>query len=657
MRRFTFVALVPLCVVAGSSRASAADLSVGVVSSSLKVRRADNPTTTASASIKAAKNEFEAFQIVLRGGAAKVDAVSAKVSKPLTGPGGAKIPDANVVLYAESYYYVGAQSNDEGASGYWPDPLVPDVDTYFGEKRNAFPLSVPAGETRVVWVDVLVPQTATAGDYGGEIEIDVGGAKQAAVPVSLHVGTFSLPSTASLASNFGMGWNTPSLAHCGGTAFPYCGDTTGQASSKLRALYLRSALEHRFTISDTDFQPPFGSDAKPFEDNILPLINGTASTRLPGAKLTAVRLDGGNSEVGQWITYAKSKGFFDRLVYYPVDEPGTTASAWSKFVTAADALHAADGSAQILITSSIQDATSGGATDKVDIFVPVIDELENRAGSGDYAGDQRAKYDSWQMAKPNRKVWSYQSCDEHGCGACGDTSPGVAYTGWPNRVIDSTGVQDRAFPWHAFRFRVTGELYFETTYQLTTAWDSNGQCAFSGSGDGTLFYPGTPAKIGGTNGIPIESIRMKMIREGMEDYEYLIQAAKKDASKTKSIADTLFPHTYESHKTPAELEAARDQLFAMLDAPTTSPGDAGGDDGGTTGDDGGTTGDDGGVAGQDASTGADGATNGDNGDVSGGCGCRVAGRSDGSSLPSQPMRTAAALGALLGLVLVARRRR
>jgi hypothetical protein len=617
MRRTAF--LLPILLLA--SRASAADLTVGALSPNTKVREGDSPTTKADVSLLAAKNEFESFQIVLKAGAANVDGVSAKVSAKLTGPGGATIPDANVVLYVERYYDVGTASNDEGAAGPWPDPLVPDVDTYLGEKRNAFPLSVPAGKTRVIWVDVLVPQTQAAGDYSGAIEIDVGGAKQAAIPVKLHVGTFSLPSTATLASAFGMGFSSAPLAHCPGTAYPFCGDATGEASNKIRALYLRSALEHRFTISDTDFQPPFGSDKALYEKHVLPLVNGTATTRLPGAKLTVVRLDGGDSEVSKWIDYAKTAGFFDRLVYYPVDEPGATASAWTKFKTSSDALHAADAAAQILITSSIQDATSGGALDKIDVFVPVIDQLENRPGTGPYAGDQRAKYDSWLAAKPNRKIWAYQSCDQHGCGSCGTKSPGVDYTGWPNRVIDSSAVQDRAFPWHAFRFRVSGELYFETTYQLANAWKANGQCAFSGSGDGTLFYPGTKDQIGGTSGIPIESIRMKMIREGMEDYEYLVLAAKKDAGKTKAIADGLFPHAYESAKSPEAVEKARADLFAMLDEPTTPPGDSGVPDSGTfPGDDAGTLPTDGGSI--DDTGIVDSATPSDDG----GCGCHTSQR-------------------------------
>ncbi len=582
-----------------SGQAIAANLSVGVVPSTLKVRPSDAPATAPSASIKAARNEFEAFQIVLRAGAADVGQVSAKLAQPLQGAPGA-IPAANVVLYAERYYDVGTASNDEGAPGLWPDPLVPDVDTFFGEKRNAFPMTIAAGQTGVVWVDVLVPPDAAPGDYAGSIEVDVAGATQATVPVALHVGNFSLPSTSTLASAFGMGWNTPPLVHCGG-AFPYCGGDADK-SNAIRALYLRAALDDRFSISSTDFQPPFGGDQAPYEKYVLPLVQGTGPTRLAGARLTSVDLDGAPADYPTWIGYAKTNNFFDRLFAYPIDEPNTNATAWQTFSQDADQLHADDPNAQIILTTAIQNAQSFSADGKIDIMCPVLDEMYGRA-DGTYPGDQRSKYDAWLAAKPSRKLWMYQSCDQHGCGSCGTPSPGPDYTGWPERVIDSTGVQDRAFEWWSFLEGTTGELYFETTYQLATAWDSNGQCDFSGSGDGTLFYPGKPSIVGGTDDIPIESIRMKLIREGMEDYEYLTQVAAKDPATARQIALALFPTAYQCDQSPSALESARDQLFAILDVPVpASDAGATGDGGLDAGADGGTT------------TGS-----------SGGCGCDAAG--------------------------------
>lgn len=635
-------------LVAGALTPSLAEaaLLAGALSPNAKVRPTDTPTGAPAIALEAGRNEFESFQIVLGATGSDVAGVTAKLATPLTGPGGATIPAANVVLYAERYYKVAVASNDEGGAGLWPDPLVPAVDAYFGEARNAFPLTVPAGQSRVIWVDVLVPVDQAPGDYAGAISIDGGGAAgvSTSIALTLHVGTFTLPSTATLTSAFGMGWNTPPLVHCGG-AFPYCGGDADK-SNAIRALYLRAGLEHRFTILDSDFQPPAsaGSDRALYEKHVLPLLNGTAATRLPGAKLTAVRLDGSDAQVGSWVAYAKSKGFFDRLVYYPVDEPGTDAATWTKFKASADALHAADLGARILITSSIQDANAAGASGKVDVFVPVIDQLENRPGSG-YAGDQRAKYDAWLAADPKRRLWAYQSCDQHGCGACHATSPGVAYTGWPNRVIDSSAVQDRAFPWQAFRFRVTGELYFETTYQLATAWSDDGQCAFSGSGDGTLFYPGKPGVIGGTTDIPIESIRMKLIREGMEDYEYLtLVAAKHGDAAARAIADALFPHAYDSAKSAAQLEAARHQLFALLDAPATT-GDAGPNDAGlgdaSAGD-----------AGQDAASGEILPQPGPSG-----CDCRAASARSSASASAGAGAGATALSVVVAVASRRRRRR
>jgi hypothetical protein len=41
-------------------------------------------------------------------------------------------------------------------------------------------------------------------------------------------------------------------------------------------------------------------------------------------------------------------------------------------------------------------------------------------------------------------------------------------------------------------------------------------------GEGMLLYPGQPAGIDG----PVTSIRLKLIREAMEDYEYMVLAAQ-----------------------------------------------------------------------------------------------------------------------------------
>src|SRR5262249_44827610 len=107
--------------------ASAAALSFGVATPNQKVRPADMPAGQPKASLEAAKNEFESFQVVFTA-TAGATGVAVKLAQPLAGPGGATIPAENVVLYRADYYNVSTPSNAEGAAGPWPDPLVPDVD-------------------------------------------------------------------------------------------------------------------------------------------------------------------------------------------------------------------------------------------------------------------------------------------------------------------------------------------------------------------------------------------------------------------------------------------------------------------------------------------------------------------------------------------------
>jgi hypothetical protein len=162
----------------------------------------------------------------------------------------------------------------------------------------------------------------------------------------------------------------------------------------------------------------------------------------------------------------------------------------------------------------------------------------------------------------------------HGCGeGCVGTTDEY-FTGWPSYMIDASGVQARAMEWLSFRYRVTGELYFETTYMLPEAWDD--QCWFSGNGDGTLFYPGTPARIGGTTDVPVESIRLDLIREGMEDYEYLhLLSSLGDRATAEAEAEALFPTPHDvTGATCDDLYAARTRIADRIEALLGVDGDA-----------------------------------------------------------------------------------
>ena len=132
-----------------------------------------------------------------------------------------------------------------------------------------------------------------------------------------------------------------------------------------------------------------------------------------------------------------------------------------------------------------------------------------------------------------------------------------------------------------------GMLYFDVVGHLPDAWNNDGIYDFSGQGDGTFVYPGTPGTvsggssygIGGNSHIPVASLRLKMLREGLEDYEYLkLCEAATSRANALSIANTVFPMTnnagamYTANNYPNsdpvgfanKLEAARDQLINCI---------------------------------------------------------------------------------------------
>ena len=177
-----------------------------------------------------------------------------------------------------------------------------------------------------------------------------------------------------------------------------------------------------------------------------------------------------------------------------------------------------------------------GWANLVNIMSPVVPWVDDRVGRPpsqwrDYGGPRVAEYTSFlqsSTATSPKELWWYQSCAVQGCVAGGADSN---YDNWTSYRIDSPSMhQHRGQQWLAFLYGVTGEFYWDTTAELATAWsrqDGNGN---AGTGDGTLLYPGTANVVSngsdvglgtGTPDIPLASIRLKMIREGMEDYEYL----------------------------------------------------------------------------------------------------------------------------------------
>lgn len=551
-----------LTLATAGSAAAAATAEVGATHGLIKIQPTDQVTTQKVARIGAAANEIETFQAVVQGGAQGVSGVSAKMSD-LKGP--ATISADNVVLYRAEYMNIRNLSDSNARGGRTPDALIPDVDPYVGEKRNAFPFDVPAGENRTVWVDVHVPSGTPAGTYEGTLELAGAGGFSQTLPVEVEVFPFELSSTPSYASSFGMAWNGTCSAHHGEA---WCsGDD--QKFDELRALYGIAGLNNRISFSSVVGAPVPGSngnlDFSRYDRVYGPLLDGTANTRLEGAQLTSVEVWQKNPQAADyaaWAKHFKDKGWYDKLFDYTCDEPPLTCE-WSDIKPRQDRVHAGDPDFKSLVTTTVGHLKDRGLYESTDIIVPVVNFVEGK--EGDYAGDQSAIYR--QAQAEGKTIWIYSSCMSHGCGGTvGGEYEDPALKGWPSLVMDHTALQNRAMPWVAYKYGFTGELYWDSVYSFVTKSDVwTDQWDFSGNGDGTLFYPGTPAKIGGTTHIPVESIRMKQIRDGVEDYDYLKTLETFDPKAAKAFADKLFPHAWSAGDIAPEqlLETRREIAHAI----------------------------------------------------------------------------------------------
>ena len=548
---------------------------VWVTDGMAKVHPDQTPGAVHWAELWAAKNEFESFQVHVRATSAAMQ-VSVTASDLVDARSGTHIAASDhVFVFREAYLNITTRSDANGTLGITPDPLMPAVDPYVHETRNAFPVTVPAGATRSAWIDVLVPQNAPSGYYSGAITVKDGTTILATLPVRLAVWDFALPSTATLRSGFGLGWDSLCKQAYGDyyacNTFPGAGGDSDKATELTHVLQGKMFLDYRVSLAAIVYAPVGGSDFSHFDAVYGPLLGGTTDTRLPGAKLTGIWYTGDDTnsqQMSRWRDhFAAATNWGALTADYYCDEPPNGCS-WADALSRATAIHTAAPGLLTLLTTNYANASAHGLLDAVDVLVPIIEEMEPRGGT-----NARSSYDTW-LAKPNKHIWWYQSCDEHE--SCDNGSPGPAESTWPSYMVDASSTRNRVFQWLAYLDRIEGELYYATDYCWTA--DNCGDAtsghttdpwvsiyAFGGNGDGTLYYPGTPAKIGGSTPVPVPSLRLALIRDGMEDFEYLhaLDVAGDGAFAT-TTARGFITNATTFNNDPTALQSARRALGDRL---------------------------------------------------------------------------------------------
>ncbi|MBC7288352.1 MAG: DUF4091 domain-containing protein, partial [Armatimonadetes bacterium] len=460
-------------------------LALGWQTSLIKLRRDETRVHLAGPiQLAAARDEWESAQLVLIPLGADVQVTGAAVS--LVGPGGAKILPGCVRLWRVEYVHTRKPVYPVEFVGWWPDPLMPME-----------PFTVQAGKLQPVWVSIYVPPDAPSGDYSGNIVVHLADGTELSWPLQLRVWDFRLPRPGRLRTAFSI---LPRYDACLWYGWP-----EGMPRD-FRLKFYRLMLEHRLNPMSLYTSEMF----PPREDLQWCVEHGLNGLNIRTLDFSNYRDDSTYDYIRQQAEWLGQRGWLPLAYVYGFDEVGR--DGYQAVMDAYRRIHESVHGLRTACTVRPCDELAG----YVDIWVPLT------------AGFDPAKAEERRRA--GDEVWWYICC-----------GPWHPYANW---FIDYPATDARVLFWQTFKYKVRGFLYYEVAMwrtNLITEPDSTGtqippeeewvrQAIAQGkrwpeipwntftfarhNGDGLLIYPGPDET-------PLPSLRMEVIRDGIEDYEML----------------------------------------------------------------------------------------------------------------------------------------
>lgn len=477
-------------------------------------------STAKTVSVAGARNEHVPFQLVLstpppasrydRGASGFFVEIS-----DLESPQG-RISRQQVRFYLQHVVLCYGKSSPVGETGFWPDPLVPLTDPFGMEAPFRSFL-----KNRAVWVDFLVPKDAQAGIYTGTLTVTQHQKPVGQMTVHLRVYDFSLPEETHLLTY--MGISRQQLASYYGLERSH-----PRIKQLLRHYYdflYRNRMEPWFhdllepEITEEGSQLGVHFDEELYRHYLEELrgkrvVLEAAPRALrrghePFSEAFNRRLE---SYLRQVVEYFRQNGWLEKLVFNsPIDEPNT-AEQYAETRRWAELVHQAAPGVPFLVTESpVPDRAEWGT---------LVGFAQNFAVHGNALNRLQVREAIRQEQEKGGEITWYISCDQH-------------YP-QPNYFIDASPMDPVMIPWITWRYGMDGILYWSVNYWSQTAdpwldpvtFLSGFLCSrgYVLNGEGSLLYPGDASRrhtgqqyVEG----PVSSLRFELLREGIEDYEYL----------------------------------------------------------------------------------------------------------------------------------------
>lgn len=527
----------------GTNDNSASSTSVIVLSSLERLLQDEvNVSGAKDVEIFCAKNEYEAFQIIVVNPADKpVSQINLKTDNwRFTGTPGEGSPE--LTLYREHYIKVDKSSPYlKSKLGMYPDALIPFIDPYTGKEINNakyLAKNQDAGphKSQGYWVDVHVGTNVKAGVYTNEIKVLAGSNVIKSIPIKLTVWDFELPKRPAWTAWF-----------CGlrrGLGDVYGLTNPSAEYDRLMHRHATFLYEHGVypnvlkhprinkTTGDVTFSEDYTANMKAFIDEF-----GTGVIKIPTFASNDPKAL--SKYFAAYDAFSKANPWAGQYIYY-IDEPSTP-EQYNFIKQCGNIIHTFAPSVKLLVTEQIapQKPDWPSLEGAVDIWVQSwalanVNDIKRRQAAGD-------------------EVWSYTA---------------LTHTGFTNWMLDSQLVEYRTPAWFSYSLGLKGILYWSTTVwalPYIDAWTIpvtyRNKAGYAYNGAGSLLYPGVPVGIQG----PIPSMRLKVFRDSVEDYDYLkLLESLTSRDQAVSLASSIAKDFKTFDTNPASYIAKRKAVAEMI---------------------------------------------------------------------------------------------
>ncbi len=429
-----------------------------------------------------ARNERESFQVVLRPASGQsLDGVNLRAGPLQAVSGAGIIPASNIELHRVGYIPVPVPSHFEGPTGDWPDPLVPFQ-----------PFTAEGGRCSSIWATVYAPPETRPGVYRGPLVLSSDDTDGIQLTLEVTVFDFELPNRPSLKTDFGY---TKDHAWTASRAQGFAG-----TESELDTLYLEDALKHRVTLRELAQlpaeSPDYAAALRAYEPRLKRMLDQGLSTVPVPASL---------QEFPEQLALANrfiADNQLQTMAFTPLaHEPPRP--AWSRLNEYLVAWRRVAPDIRPMVTTFGLDPFLGDPDRIWGVHLPVFDTPAHR--------------DILQHTTSGGETWWYV-----------DEWPARPYA---NFFVDFEAVEHRTLFWQTWALGIRGMHYWNINFAPPDADPYLGLVdATPVNGNGYLVYPGATG--------PVSSIRWETIRDGIDDYDYLVIVRARMAELEKRGGNT-----------------------------------------------------------------------------------------------------------------------